>query len=89
MVWVSNQSGADINVSITYAGAPASVFPVAAVGLESFATNHWGRDAASSETAYVHVGGTTVTVPDVHGNDFLIIYRDSFIKTPTTAVSQY
>ncbi|KAF4604596.1 hypothetical protein EYR40_003370 [Pleurotus pulmonarius] len=86
MVWVSNQAGTSISVSITSNGAAASTFQIPAAGLESSAINLWTRGATASETATIKVGGETVTVKGVSGGDFLLIYSDTYIKFPTEQV---
>ncbi|KAF4573540.1 hypothetical protein AB1N83_008313 [Pleurotus pulmonarius] len=86
MVWVSNQAGTSISVSITSGGAAASTFQIPASGLESSAVNLWTRGATAAETATIEIGGDTVTVKGVNGNDFLLIYSDTYIKFPTEQV---
>ncbi|KAG9222132.1 hypothetical protein CCMSSC00406_0009583 [Pleurotus cornucopiae] len=84
MVWVSNQSGTCLNVSITArSGGSAAVFPVEHA-LEAWGINHWQRAANASETAVIRLGGTSVTVNDVKGTDFILVYKDGIITIPDT-----
>ncbi|KAF7436171.1 hypothetical protein PC9H_002997 [Pleurotus ostreatus] len=89
MVWVSNQSGTCLNVSISSAhtsGGNPGFFPVEHE-LENWAVNHWHRAAAPSETAVVHLRNTTATITDVKGNDLLVIFGNTWLKVPDVLVS--
>ncbi|KAG9222179.1 hypothetical protein CCMSSC00406_0009008 [Pleurotus cornucopiae] len=89
MVWVSNQSGTCLNVSISSAhtsgGNPG--FFLVEHELENWAVNHWHRAAAPSETAVVHLRNTTATITGVKGNDLLVIYGNTWLKVPDVLVS--
>ncbi|KAF4604576.1 hypothetical protein EYR40_003350 [Pleurotus pulmonarius] len=87
MVWVSNQSGTCLNVSITArSGGEAGVFPVEHA-LEVWGVNHWQRAANAAETAVIRLRGTSVTVNDVKGTDLLLVYGNAVIQVPYTNVS--
>lgn len=90
MVWVSNQAGTCLNVSITAAHSPSGLtgfYPVEPVSVETWAVNHWSRKADATETAVIRFKNTSVTVNDVKGNDLLLIHRDAYIKVPNAEVS--
>ncbi|KAF4604577.1 hypothetical protein EYR40_003351 [Pleurotus pulmonarius] len=84
MVWVSNQSGTCLNVSITNRSeGSAAVFPVEHA-LEVWGVNHWQRTANASETAVIRLRGTSVTVNNVKGTDLLLVYNNAVIQVPDT-----
>ncbi len=86
MVWVSNQSGTCLNVSITNRSeGSAAVFPVEHA-LEVWGVNHWQRTANASETAVIRLRGTSVTVDNVKGTDLLLVYNNAVIQVPDTKV---
>ncbi len=82
MVWVDNGAGATISVSISSVHTPGGLtgfYPVEP-GPGTWAKSHWQRSAKFNETAVILVGGSTVRVNDVRGDDFLLILPDSFIR---------
>ncbi|KDQ31485.1 hypothetical protein PLEOSDRAFT_173247 [Pleurotus ostreatus PC15] len=85
MVWIGNEAGETISVSITSIHTPGGAtgfFPVEP-GYASYSTSHWQRNATGAETAVIRLGQKIVTVPDVLGNDFLLIFSDTYLKIPT------
>ncbi len=89
MVWIGNDAPETISVSISSVhthGGVTGFFPVEP-GLGSYATNHWQRNTTGTEKAVIRLGHTSVTVPDVLGNDFLLIYSDTYLKVPIEVVS--
>ncbi|KAF4573523.1 hypothetical protein EYR36_008041 [Pleurotus pulmonarius] len=90
MVWVSNQSGTCLNVSISSAhtsGGNPGFFPVEHE-LENWSVNHWNRAAAPVETAVVQLRNTSVTITGVKGNDLLLIYSNAYLKVPDVEVQE-
>lgn len=91
MVWIDNESLETISISISAVHTPGGAtgfFPVEP-GLGTYATNHWQRNTTSTETAVILLGHTSVTVPDVLGNDYLLIFPDAYLKVPTEVVSEW
>ncbi|KAF7436132.1 hypothetical protein PC9H_002958 [Pleurotus ostreatus] len=82
MVWLDNSSGATITASISSAHTPGGATGFFAVEplLDTFANNHWERSAKFNETAVIHSGKATVKIPHVRGDDFIVIFSDSFIQ---------
>lgn len=85
MVWIGNEARETISVSITsvHTHGGATGFFAVDPGYASYSTSHWQRNATGAETAVIRLGQKIVTVPDVLGNDFLLIYRDTYVKVPT------
>lgn len=86
MVWISNQSGTCLNVSISSvhtSGGATGFYPVEHE-LETWAVNHWNRAAEATETAVVRLRNTSVTINDLKGNELLLVYSNSYIRVPDT-----
>lgn len=87
MVWVSNQSGLDANVSITKLlnpGGSAANYVVPANLPDAWARNRWGR-SKGPETATVTLNGRSYNLT-VQPMDYVIIHTDALIVLPSTAV---
>lgn len=89
MVWVSNQAGTCLNVSVSSAHTRGGATGFYAIEheLEAWHKNHWNRVANATETVVVRFKNKTLTVNDVKGNDLLLVYSDTFIRVPTAEVS--
>ncbi len=87
MVWVSNQSGTCLNVSISSAAGEATKFYPVEHELEVGGVNHSTRAASATLTAEVRLRNTSVTVNGLKGNDLLLVYSDAYIRVPDTVVS--
>ncbi|KAJ8695284.1 hypothetical protein PTI98_007890 [Pleurotus ostreatus] len=86
MVWVSNQSGLDANVSITKLlnpGGSAANYVVPANLPDAWARNRWGR-SKGPETATVTLNGRSYNLT-VQPMDYVIIHTDALIVLPSTA----
>jgi hypothetical protein len=76
MVWVSNRSGAPIDVQITNAtGGDAGVFNIPAFAVESGPLNHWQR--GGDEVAMIMRIGQPPTMIPVGMNAYVIVFVDN------------
>lgn len=88
MVWIDNSAGATISVSISSVHTPGGAtgfFPIEP-GTGAWAKSHWQRSPKFNETAVILLGDTTVKVHNVRGDDFFLVFPDSFIQVRNAPV---
>jgi hypothetical protein len=82
MVFVSNHSSTDIDVSISAStGGNANRNTLSSNGLEKYATNYWHR--TGTETLKVQLDGKDYSF-EVGENDHVTIYDDGYEVVQTT-----